>query len=249
MLNSLDRRRTFSRRSLHGQVVHEIGMRIIKGEFLPGSVLPNEAVFSNTLKVSRTAYREAIKALSAKGLLESRPKIGTTVRPRETWNILDSDVLSWIFESGLSVDYVRDLFELRRIIEPAAAGLAALRRTDESLAKIEAAYLEMEAAGEDIEQGLEPDMRFHQAIFASSGNEMLSMLVYLIETALAETMKIGCTAPGARLKSIPLHKNVLEAIRRHDHAAAKEATLVLIDEARADMERILADQNGLDRHP
>lgn len=239
MSTTLEENRTFSRRNLHGQVVHEIGTRIINGEFPPNSALPNETEFSEILYVSRTAYREAIKVLTAKGLVESRQKIGTTVRARKSWNILDPDVLTWIFESGPDVSYVWDLFELRRIIEPAAAGLAALRHTEETFAEIETAFLEMEEAGEDLEAGLEPDLRFHQAIFATTGNQLLSPLVYLIEAALAETIKAGCAAPGARLNSIPLHKEVLEAIRRRDQAGAEQATLTLLQEARSDMERAL----------
>ncbi len=238
MYESLSNRHTFSRRSLHGQVVHAIGTRIVSGMYPPNSVLPNEITFSEILKVSRTAYREAIKALTAKGLVESRPKVGTTVRPRKTWNILDPDVLSWIFEAGPDIEYARDLFELRRIIEPAAAGLAAIRHTEESFKKIEEAYLDMEKAGADVEAGLEPDLRFHQAIFATTDNNLLSPLVYLIEAALRETFRAGCSAPGAKLNSLPLHKNVLEAIRNGDRSGAEKATMILLEEALEDMEAI-----------
>lgn len=232
-------KRTFSTRSLHGQVAHEIGMRIVNGEYPPGITLPNEAEFSEIMQVSRTAYREAIKILAAKGLIESRPKIGTSVRPRNEWNTLDPDILSWIFASGPAAGYAADLFELRRIIEPAAAELAAIRHTKESFCDIEQAYCEMEAAGEDIDAGLDPDLRFHQAIFASTGNELLAPMVFLIESALCEMIKMSSKAPGARLNSMPLHKNVLEAIRRRDPVGARMAMLTLLDEAHLDMERVL----------
>lgn len=246
MKSTLHSKRTFLRRSLHGQVVQEIGLRIIREEYPPGSILPNEVEFSEILKVSRTAYREALKALTAKGLLESRPKIGTTIRPRENWNILDPDILSWIFEAGPNVQHVRDLFELRRIVEPAASGLAALRHTDETFAVIESAYLDMEAAGDDVDAGLEPDLRFHQAIFATTGNELLSPLVHLIEASLTESIRMGSSAPGARLNSTPLHKDVMEAIRRRDRLGAEEATLILLEEAQSDMEFMLAKLDTVD---
>lgn len=231
--------RTFSTRSLHGQVAHEVGMRIINGEYPPGTILPNEAEFSEIMQVSRTAYREAIKVLASKGLIESRPKIGTSVRPRNTWNILDPDILSWIFASGPDAGYAADLFELRRIIEPAAAELAALRHTEKSLRVIEQAFLEMEAAGEDIEAGLDPDLRFHQAIFATTGNELLAPMVFLIESALSEMIKMSAKSPGARLNSMPLHKNVLEAIRRRDAEGARKAMLTLLDKAHLDVESVI----------
>ncbi len=118
--------RTYSRRSLHGQVANEIAQRIMSGEFAPGTILPNEADFSVKLKVSRTALREAIKVLAAKGLVESRPKIGTRIRPRDHWNMLDPDVLAWQFASDDVARFADDLFEVRQIIEPAAAALAAV---------------------------------------------------------------------------------------------------------------------------
>lgn len=231
--------RTFSRRSLHGQVAHEIGKRIVSGEFPPGSLLPNEVQFSENMQVSRTAFREAMKVLAAKGLIESRPKIGTTVRPTNRWNTLDPDIISWIFASGPDPRYAADLFELRRILEPAAAGLAARRHTPETFAPIEQAYLDMEAAGEDLELGLEPDLRFHQAIFNATGNDLLAPMVFLIESALAETIKLSNSTPGARLTSIPRHKDILEAIRRRDRAGAEQACLVLLGEALTDIEKVL----------
>ena len=117
--------RTFSRRSIHGQIAHEIGQRILRGDFPPGAVLPNESAFSVELKVSRTALREAIKVLAAKGLVDSRPKIGTRVRPRNQWNMLDPDVLAWSFSVGDTERHAINLTEMRRILEPAAAALAA----------------------------------------------------------------------------------------------------------------------------
>ncbi|MGO1120589.1 FadR/GntR family transcriptional regulator [Rhodovibrionaceae bacterium A322] len=246
VLDNRDKSRTFSRRSLHGQVAHEIGLRIVSGVYAPGAVLPNEIQFSAELDVSRTAYREALKVLASKGLIESRPKIGTTVRPRTCWNTLDPDILAWIFASGPDPRYGAALFELRRILEPAAAGLAALRHTPETLAPIQQAFEEMEAAGEDLEQGLEPDLRFHRAIFEATDNALLAPMVFLIESALSETIKLSSSTPGARLASIPLHRDLLDAITRRDQPAAQQATLVLLGEAEQDMTRVLENQSPPD---
>src|SRR5882757_9951537 len=130
--------RTFSRRSLHGQVAHDIGRRILGGLVKPGELLPRETELSQRLGVSRTALREAIKVLAGKGLVESRPKTGTRVRPRSDWNFLDPDVLSWRYAGGVSADDVRALFELRRAIEPMSAALAAQRATPAQIVEINA---------------------------------------------------------------------------------------------------------------
>lgn len=235
-------KRTYSRRSLYGRIAHEIGTQIIRGELPPGSIVPNELEFSASEQVSRTAFREALKVLASKGLIESRPKVGTRVRPRETWNILDPDILSWIFSSGPDLDYGADLFELRRIIEPAAAGIAAERHTPETLQPIEQALTDMEANKDDMNAGLEPDLRFHRSIVLATGNKLLVPMIYLIESALAETIKLTTQRPQAWENSIPLHAKVLKAIQARDVDGAAKAMLKLLDSARSDMEHVLSEE-------
>src|SRR5881628_1717221 len=125
--------RTYPRRGLHGAVVHDVGVRILRGDLAPGDPLPNEDELSGELAVSRTVLREAIKVLAAKRLVESRPKTGTRVRERSDWNLLDPDVLAWHLEAGLTDKFLQNTLELRGLIEPGAARLAALRATDEEI--------------------------------------------------------------------------------------------------------------------
>lgn len=224
--------RTYSRRSLHGQVAHEIGARILKGDLAPGDVLPNEANLSAELNVSRTALREAIKVLAAKGLVESRPKTGTRVRPREVWNLLDPDILSWQFSSGPDAAVMRHLFEIREIVEPAAAALAAARGNREEIARMAVAYEDMVAAGDDIEAGIEPDLRFHQSILAATENELLRSLGSMIETALAAGFKASRSLDTVLRNSLPLHKKVMEAISEGDGDTARDTMQILLNEAR-----------------
>ncbi len=231
--------RTFSRRSLHGQVAHEIGARIIRGALAPGDTLPSEAELSAGMNVSRTALREAIKLLAAKGLVESRPKTGTRIRARSAWNMLDPDVLSWLVSDVAFETYADGLFEMRRIIEPAAAAIAAQRAKTEAVAGIEAAYDDMVKAGEDVEAGIEPDLRFHQGILAATGNEFLAPLGALIESALATSFRISSSRPGARLVSLPRHEAVLAAIKAGDAPGARAAMEVLLFEATQDFHRVL----------
>jgi DNA-binding FadR family transcriptional regulator len=238
-----DRRRTsliYSKRSLHGQVAHDIGGRILRGDLAPGAVLPNEADFSARLRVSRTALREAIKVLAAKGLVESRPKTGTRVRPRADWNLLDPDVLAWQMAAGPFERFVEELFELRQMIEPQAAAIAARRAGTVEIKRIEQAYLGMQQAGNDSERWIEPDLRFHQAIIRATGNELLWPLGSIIETALATSFRLSSAHWDGPVHSLPLHKAILDAIRRHDPEAASAAMNRLLDNAADDVRRATA---------
>lgn len=232
-------KRIYSRRSLHGQVAHEIGARIIRGELAPGETLPNETVLSQELKVSRTALREAIKLLAAKGLVESRPKTGTRIRPRASWNLLDPDVLNWLVSDAAFEDYADDLFEMRRLIEPAAAAIAAARGDKPAIANIKTAYEDMVAAGDDIEAGVEPDLRFHQAILTATGNEFIAPLGALIDSALATSFRISSSRPGAKLNSLPRHEAVLKAIVAGDGEGARKAMEILLSDAINDFHRVV----------
>lgn len=244
LLGSKGSDRTYSRRSLHGQVAHEIGARIIRGELAPGDTLPSEADLSVELSVSRTALREAIKLLAAKGLVESRPKTGTRIRPRSSWNMLDPDVLSWLVSDGVFEDYADDLFEMRRVIEPAAAAIAARRGDEAAIAEIEKAYADMVAAGEDVEAGVNPDLRFHQAILVATGNEFIAPLGALIDSALTTSFRISSSRPGATINSLPRHKAVLKAITGGNSEQARKAMEVLLSDAMEDFHRVVEGDAG-----
>ncbi|MBT3703248.1 MAG: FadR family transcriptional regulator [Alphaproteobacteria bacterium] len=233
--------RTYSTRSLHGQVAHEIGERILRGDLLPGQSLPNEAHLSEEMNVSRTALREAIKVLTAKGLLESRPKTGTRVRTRNNWNMLDPDILSWLFAAGPNAAASEMLFEIREIFEPSAAALAASRASKEQVADLRSAYDAMEAAGDDIEASVPADLRFHQLLLASTGNELLISLGYMIETALAANFKASSLGAKRVMIALPKHKAVLEAIAAGDTAGAQSAVVDLLDDARRAVADFIAD--------
>src|SRR6476620_11614265 len=137
--------RTDPRRGLHGQVVHQVGVSIVRGELEPGELMPDDAIVAEP-SVSRTVVREAIKVLAAKGLVESRPKTGTRVRPRSDWNLIDPDVLAWQLKAGPTREFLEDALELRRMIEPGAARLAAARATDEEIEALEQALAAMREA-------------------------------------------------------------------------------------------------------
>jgi DNA-binding FadR family transcriptional regulator len=167
--------------SVHAAIANEIGLRIVRGDYPPGAVLPNEAKWAETFDVSRSAVREAIKMLMAKSLLSSRPKVGSRVEPRERWNLLDRDVLAWYAASPDREKFLRTVQEFRYIVEPEAAALAAARRTEEQMEEISRACREMGTAN-SLKARTEADTRFHVAILRATGNELLVPLGVLIES-------------------------------------------------------------------
>lgn len=228
--------KTYSKRSLHGLVAHDLGLQIVGGDLAADSLLPNESDLSAALDVSRTALREAIKVLAAKGLLESRPKVGTRVRARAEWNMLDPDILAWHFEAAPYEEFVTSLFEMRQIIEPSGAAMAAQRRSRSELAAIRAAYEAMEQAPSGTEAVVEADLRFHLAILAASGNQFMGSLGSVIETALAGSFRLSSGShPDAHVASLPGHKAVLAAIEKRSPEGARSAMRELLKGAKADV--------------
>lgn len=232
-------KRTVSRRSLHGRVAYKLGRRIVSGEIAEGAVLSTEEVASADLAVSRTAYREAIKLLAAKGLVESRPKVGTRVRARTDWNMLDPDILLWASEQKPTNAFTEALFEFRLIIEPAAARLAAEKQLDAPLREMRAAMANMAASAPATRENVNADLEFHAAILRASGNELLSSLWYVAEALLARSFEISSRRPGAREASVPLHQAVCDRILKGEPDAAQTAMATLLTSAREDVDAVV----------
>jgi DNA-binding FadR family transcriptional regulator len=219
---------------LHGTIARDLGIRIVSRRLKPGDLLDNEIAASERLRVSRTAYREAVRILSAKGLVHSRPKVGTRVSDPEKWQLLDPDVLSWIFEFEPDDKLLADLFELRRMIEPAAAGLAATRRTHAHLDRMRRALDEMGKHTLAVEAGQLADREFHSILLSASENAFVITLTSGIAAAVAwTTIFKQRRAPMVR-DAVPDHERVYEAIAAADPGAAQKAMHTLIDLAYAD---------------
>jgi GntR family galactonate operon transcriptional repressor len=228
--------RRYPRRGVHGETVHEIGRRIVGGKLKPGDLLP-EAELIAELDVSRTVLREAIKVLSAKGLVEARPRIGTKVSARVHWRLMDPDVLAWQSETGLDEPFLRNLAEVRYVIEPAATRLAAQRATEEEADLIEEAYRQMEAHIVHSEAFVAADMQFHFGILAACHNEILEQMSSAIGEALETSRVVTIEVPGSAAAHLPLHKAVVEAIRERDPDAAERAMRKLIERVQSDIDR------------
>lgn len=221
-------------RNLHGHVVQVLGQRIVSGAIKQGEVLPPEATMAEEMEVSRTSLREAMKVLSAKGLVEARPKVGTRVRDARFWSQLDADVLAWRCASMPTADFVQKLSEMREIIEPAAAASAASHRTVTQLKRMQTAFDAMEAS-HDPESWTSADIDFHEAILAATGNELLISLFSVIETALSSYFTMSALTAVNFKYSLPQHRAVLQAIREKDAEAAQKAMLKVISDTRENL--------------
>ena len=241
--------RTYPRRGLHGAVVHDIGVRIVRGDLAPGDLLPNEEELSGELAVSRTVLREAIKVLAAKRLVESRPKTGTRVRERRDWNLLDPDVLAWQIEAGPDVEFLGQALEVRRMIEPAAARLAAERATGEQIAALYEAYEGMAAAGDDLDAFMQPDLRFHSVLLEACQNELLEHMSEIFTAVLRTIFSYSSSLSHTYPRAARRHKAIVKAIEARDPDAAEQAVLRLIDETKANLVSALRHSSGrLDRY-
>lgn len=200
----------------------------------PGTLLPTSAEMCARFSVSRTALREAYSILSAKGLIVARPKIGTRVRAKADWNLLDSEVLAWHLQATPNEHFINDLFVLRQMVEPAAAALAASLRSAATIERIENAYERMERFKNGAGDLIGADLEFHMAILEASGNRFLAALGGMIHAALEATFRLSWQG-AARIQDARLlqHKSVLKAIRRGD-----------VDGGKAAMEELLRDSIG-----
>lgn len=234
------------RRGLHREVVHQLGLLVLGNESAPGATLPDEQALSEQFGVSRTVVREAIKVLASKGLVETRPKVGTQVRPRHLWNLLDSDILAWRYEVGPDEGFLDDISEVRSIIEPAAAALTAERATADEVASILAWCGRMEeAAAEDGDDYIDADMAFHTAILDACHNDLLAQLSDTITMALRLSRRLTVSVPGSSLAAMPAHWAVARAISDHDRRTAECAMRELLRTTAADIERALhAEERG-----
>ncbi|MDP3802714.1 FadR/GntR family transcriptional regulator [Brevundimonas sp.] len=215
-------------RRLHGAIANMLGSAILAGEHAPGDTLSGEVAFSEALDVSRNAYREAIQVLAAKGLVESRPKTGTKVLPRHRWNLLDPVVLGWAFSGQPDLRLIRSLFELRAVIEPAAARMAAERRDKADIKAMKDALTGMRRHTLATEAGRAADRDFHDAILQATRNDALVTLSASIGAAVAWTTQFKQRRRALPRNPVPDHARVYDAIVAQDPDAAETAMRELV---------------------
>ncbi|MFF2217080.1 MULTISPECIES: FadR/GntR family transcriptional regulator [Streptomyces] len=219
----------YAQRGLHGQTVETLAHRVLSGQLPEGTTLDIVAL-RHELGVSLTALRESLKVLAAKGMVDARQRRGTFVRPRADWNLLDADVLRWQFkdrrDNGASPALLRCLREVRSIVEPAAARLAALRRTDVDLEALDAALTAVKGR-DGLVHTLKSDVAFHRALLAATHNELLERMETMV--ALGLTLRDhGADAVPCEADRSAHQRAVLAAVRRRDPNAAERAMRLLL---------------------
>ncbi|WP_435539634.1 FadR/GntR family transcriptional regulator [Azospirillum sp. ST 5-10] len=218
-------------RNLSQHVAREIGTSVIRGDWKPGDTLPDEPSLCEQLGVSRTVVREAVKILAAKGLIEVRPRRGTTVLPRKRWQRLDSDLLAWQQTITPTREVLQQLLEVRRIIEPEVAALAAERADLRACKSIRAAYQAMQEVVDSADGYVVADAAFHAAVLRAAENEFLDALEAVIFAGLQASIRVTNPRPENNRSSLKLHEAVADAIEARDPDRARKAMQELLADA------------------
>ncbi len=222
---------------IHGSLARRLAIDILNGKYGSGDILPHQLDAIEALNISRTPYREALKILAAKGFVESRPKRGTVVCERARWNLLDPEVMGWMFQTTPSPEFIDGLFELRLINEPAAAELAAERRTDDEVRRLKQSLDIMGAETLATEKGRLADLEFHKVLLLATRNEVLISLNSSIAAAIAWSTRLKSTDPKDSRDSFVDHARVYEAVAAKNIKEARWAMESLIRLAREDTRR------------
>lgn len=231
------------------QMTEHLAVAIMSGALPIGALVPNADGPDGEIGASRTAYREAMRYLAGKGLIEARPRAGTRVAPRSNWHLLDPDVLRWSLATRPDEGFVRDLFELRMMIEPGSARLAALRRTTTQLAEIRQALRIMATEHPYSDTNIKADLAFHEAIFRASGNAAVKALIGVVSATLHWSLRVQTGKSEADFV-VPLadHTRIYDAIERQDGDGAATLTRILVADALratlASLRSMTAKQDG-----
>ncbi|TDV72144.1 FadR/GntR family transcriptional regulator [Pseudomonas sp. LP_7_YM] len=217
--------------NFHALTVDRLGAWIARGSVEPGQSLKVEAALGEEFGVSRTVIREAIKTLVAKGMLEVGPKVGTRVLPVRSWNLFDPQVVGWLAANGLPESFVMDLLDLRRAIEPMAVRWACERATPAQIVEIQAAYRQLAACVADKGDYNQADQRFHEVVLAASHNQFIEQMLPALSALLAISFEVSSGVPGELGRTLPLHKELADAIAGRDAARGVWACMSLIENA------------------
>jgi DNA-binding FadR family transcriptional regulator len=234
-------------KNIHGRTLDLLGEAIVSRRYAIGAPMPSEPLLCEEFGVSRTVVREAVKSLVAKGLITTGPKVGTRVLPDDRWNWFDPDVITWQARAGLTPEFLRDLQDLRRAVEPAAVRLAAERATAEDIEEIEAAFAGMKHAVEYGGDYITYDLRFHHGLLRAARNRMLAQMSKALHALLRTSFEISTVRKDGPAQSLPMHRAVLDAVIAHNPARAERAIIKLIDSAREDIDQVLGARRRLPR--
>ena len=217
--------------NLTHQLTHNLGIAIVKGDYAVGEGMPSEADICDMYEVSRSATREAVKMLSAKGLISSRPKQGIRVLPESNWNMFDTDVLGWILNSKPSIKILQEFTQVRIAVEPQAAGLAAQNASPEQLSVIESALERVKDADDGLDDPLDADIAFHTSILKATGNRFFSQLTDFISTALRVSTRFTNRIRGAQPIDLSRYENIVTQVKAGKVESAQKAVKGVLTES------------------
>ncbi|WP_051329285.1 FadR/GntR family transcriptional regulator [Geminicoccus roseus] len=231
--------------SLTGRVTREIGTAIVRGDHPPETTLPVEAAIAAKLGVGRNAVREAVKTLAGKGLLRTGRRAGTIVQPPAAWNLLDPDVLAWTLSvDALRDDLLREIAQLRLMIEPEVAALAATHGSTAEILRLFLALEDMERHRQDPVLAVEADIRFHRCLFAASRHKLVGSLLRAFTVLLQANFDLAVHAPGGFQRNLEVHRAVAEAVHARDPDTARSAMRRLLANNENDLARIMAQRQA-----
>ena len=219
-------------RSSHAMVVEELGRAIVSGRIAEGVILPGDHELMERFGVSRTVLREAMKTLSAKRLIEAKSRVGTRVRPREEWSMLDGDVIDWWLRAGIDAAFVTHLAEMRQALEPATAALAARNASSEEIVSLYAIAARFDDPAHTRESIARVDLEFHLAVARMSRNPFMRSASSLIEAALAVVFQISSPALSAEgiTRCASEHLRIAHAIASRNEEQARRTMQHVIEE-------------------
>lgn len=221
-------------------LVKEIGQRIVGGEYVPGGTLPVEQELSDAYKAGRNAVREAIKVLSGKGLIRTERRVGTVVLPRSNWAMLDPDVVSWMLDhTELRQKLLLNLSQLRRVIEPESAALAAEFATTTEILRLFEAFEKMGEHRQDRELAILYDIAFHDRLMEASHNMLLASMSRSIGTLLRANFEISIRRADGYIRNLEQHGKVADAILRRDPEGARKEMLHLLSNNDEDLQQMM----------
>ena len=218
-------------RTSHSKVVEQLGLAIVAGQFDVGETLPGDMDLEQQFKVSRSVLREAMKTLSAKGLVVAKSRVGTRVTEKCHWNLLDECVLRWHFRAGVTKEFLNHLYDFRLVLEPAAAAFAAERASPDECAELRRYALALGAPDLSFREQVEADLRFHVLLLLVAANPFMESMAGFIKTSLDGAFMLAYRQHfrPAGEGIIQSHLAMVEAIERKDANAARDAAQRVIE--------------------
>lgn len=225
---SISAQQLAAQKNISWVIAEKIAQKILTGEYPPESILPGEMELGEQFGVSRTAVREAVKTLAAKGMLLPRPRIGTRVLARSSWNFLDKELLAWWLTEDNFAEVVSHFLVMRSSLEPQACFLAAINGTSELKAQLNTLMEEMIELKRHFirERWIEVDMAWHEHIYAMSGNPFLTSFASLFHSVY-QTYFTSITQN--EVVKLDLHQAIVDAIQESDGPRAQLACQTLLN--------------------